>query len=167
MLCFCVSNRNCRPRYACFPAALEAKSLRPARTLGTDYTPVYLTRTISYFTVPYARTNAYYNSFFPHMLHIWNSLPISVVCAPSSLMFKKVNCRTFSSLGSCTGLTYSLLTLSYVHLINLFNYFIVYFILSMFLYSCATHFINPFILGTHLISSLRYCVSCIIAYKLS
>ena len=44
MLCFCVSNRNCRPRYACFPAALETKSLRPARTLGTDYTPVYLTR---------------------------------------------------------------------------------------------------------------------------
>ena len=44
----------------------------------------------------------------------------------------------FSSLGSCTGLTYSLLTLSYVYLIYLFNYFIVYFILSMFLYSCAT-----------------------------
>ena len=42
MLCFCVSNRNCRPRCACFRAALEAKSLRPARTLGTDYTPVYL-----------------------------------------------------------------------------------------------------------------------------
>ena len=50
----------------------------------------YNMRTISYFTVPYARTNAYYNSFFPHMLRIWNSLPISVVCAPSSLMFKKV-----------------------------------------------------------------------------
>ena len=50
----------------------------------------YNMRTISYFTVPYARTNAYYNSFFPHMLCIWNSLPISVVCAPSSLMFKKV-----------------------------------------------------------------------------
>ena len=43
MLCFCVSNRNCRPRCACFPAALEAKSLRPARTLGMDYTHVYLT----------------------------------------------------------------------------------------------------------------------------
>ena len=84
-----------------------------------------------------------------------------------ALCLRKLYCRTFSSLGSCTGLTYSLLTLSYVHLIYLFNYFIVYFILSMFLYSCATHFINPFILGTHLISSLRYCVSCIIAYKLS
>ena len=83
------------------------------------------------------------------------------------LCLRKLYCRTFSSLGSCTGLTYSLLTLSYVHLIYLFNYFIVYFILSMFLYSCATHFLNPFILGTHLISSLRYCVSCIIAYKLS
>ena len=43
MLCFCVSNRNCRPRCASFRAALEAKSLRPARTQGTDYTPVYLT----------------------------------------------------------------------------------------------------------------------------
>ena len=42
MLCFCVSNRNW-PRCACFRAALEAKSLRPARTLGTDYTLVYLT----------------------------------------------------------------------------------------------------------------------------
>ena len=50
----------------------------------------YNMQTISYFTVPYARTNAYYNSFFPHMLRIWNSLPISVVCAPSSLMFEKV-----------------------------------------------------------------------------
>ena len=56
-----------------------------------------------------------------------------------ALCLRKLYCRTlFSSLGSCTGLTYSLLTLSYVHLINLFNYFIVYFILSMFLYSCAT-----------------------------
>ena len=44
----------------------------------------------SYFTVPYARTNAYYNNFFPHMLRIWNSLPISVVCAPSSLMLKVI-----------------------------------------------------------------------------
>ena len=43
MLCFCVSNRNCRPRCASFRVALEAKSLQPARTLGTDYTPVYLT----------------------------------------------------------------------------------------------------------------------------
>ena len=84
-----------------------------------------------------------------------------------ALCLRKLYCRTFSSLGSCTGLTYSLLTLSYVHLIYLFNYFIVYFILSMFLYNCATLFLNPFILGTHLISSLRYCVSCIIAYKLS
>ena len=57
----------------------------------------YNMRNFSYFTVPYARTNAYYNFFFPHMLRIWNSLPISVVCAPSSLMFKKV---IFSSLGS-------------------------------------------------------------------
>ena len=44
MLSFCVWNRNCRPRCSCFRAALEAKSLRPARTQGTDYTPVYLTR---------------------------------------------------------------------------------------------------------------------------
>ena len=50
----------------------------------------YNMQNFSYFTVPYARTNAYYNSFFPHMLRIWNSLPISVVCAPRSLMFKKV-----------------------------------------------------------------------------
>ena len=41
---FCVSNTNCRPRCASFPAALEAKSLRPSHTQGTDYTPVYLTR---------------------------------------------------------------------------------------------------------------------------
>ena len=33
----------CRPRCASFRASLEAKSLRPARTLGTHYTPVYLT----------------------------------------------------------------------------------------------------------------------------
>ena len=44
MLSFCVSNRNCRPRCASFRATLEAKSLRPALTQGTDYTPVYLTR---------------------------------------------------------------------------------------------------------------------------
>ena len=44
MLCFCVSNKNCRPRCTSFRAALEAKSLRPARTQGTDYTPVYLMR---------------------------------------------------------------------------------------------------------------------------
>ena len=44
MLCFCVSNRNCRPRCASFWAALEAKSLRPAPTQGTAYTPVYLTQ---------------------------------------------------------------------------------------------------------------------------
>ena len=43
MLCFCVSNRNFRPRCAPFRAALEAKSLQPALTQGTDYTPVYLT----------------------------------------------------------------------------------------------------------------------------
>ena len=43
MPCFCVSNRNCMPRCASFRAALEAKSLRPARTQGMDYTPVCLT----------------------------------------------------------------------------------------------------------------------------
>ena len=37
MLYFCVSNTNCRPRCASFGAALEAKSFRPDRTLGTDY----------------------------------------------------------------------------------------------------------------------------------
>ena len=35
---------------------------------------IYDTRNISYFSVPYARTNAYYYSFFPHMLRFWNSL---------------------------------------------------------------------------------------------
>ena len=50
----------------------------------------YNMRNLTYFTVPYARTNAYYNSFFPHMLRIWNRLPLTVVCAPSSFVFKKV-----------------------------------------------------------------------------
>ena len=47
----------------------------------------YNMRTFSYFTVPYARTNTYYNPFFPHMHRFWNSLPTSVVCGPSSLIF--------------------------------------------------------------------------------
>ena len=39
------------------------------------------------FSVPYARTNAYYYFFFPHMLHFWNSLPPTVAQAPSSSVF--------------------------------------------------------------------------------
>ena len=72
----------------------------------------------------------------------------------------------FSSLGSCTGLIYSLLTLSYV---TSFIFLITLLFILFCLCSCIAvlHFLNPFILGTHLISSLRYCVSCIIAYKLS
>ena len=38
----------------------------------------YDTCNCSYFSVPYARTNAYYYSFFPHMLGFWNSLPINI-----------------------------------------------------------------------------------------
>ena len=60
----------------------------------------YDMRTFSYFTVPFARTITYYNSFFPHMLHFWNSLPTSVVCAPSSYI---VVC-----LGSCIVLAFAI-----------------------------------------------------------
>ena len=42
MLCFCVSNKNCRPRCTSFRAALEAKSFRPARTLGTRAAEILL-----------------------------------------------------------------------------------------------------------------------------
>jgi len=50
----------------------------------------YDTRNISYFSVPYARTNAYYNSFFPHMLRFWNSLPPTLAHAPSTSVFKRL-----------------------------------------------------------------------------
>ena len=98
----------------------------------------YNMRTISYFTVPYARTNAYYNSFFHTCSAFGIVYQYLLYVHQVALCLRKLYCRKFSSLGSCTGLTYSLLTLSYVHLINLFNSFIVYFIPSMFLYSCAT-----------------------------
>ena len=50
----------------------------------------YDTRNISYFSVPYARTNAYYYSFFPHMLRFWNSLPPTLAHAPSTSVFKRL-----------------------------------------------------------------------------
>ena len=50
----------------------------------------YDTRNCSYFSVPYARTNAYYYSFFPHMLRFWNSLPPTVAQALSSSAFKRL-----------------------------------------------------------------------------
>ena len=37
---------------------------------------------------PFARTNSYYNSFLPHAIFHWNSLPNPVVCAISIREFK-------------------------------------------------------------------------------
>ena len=42
------------------------------------------------FSVPYARTNAYYYSFSQRMLRFWNSLPPTVAHAPSSSVFKRL-----------------------------------------------------------------------------
>ena len=109
----------------------------------------YNMQNFSYFTVPYARTKLMLTIIL--FFHTCSAFGIVyqylLYVHQVALCLRKLYCRTFSSLGSCTGLTYSLLTLSYVHLIYLFNYLIVYFILSMFLYSCATHFLNPFIFG--------------------
>ena len=49
----------------------------------------YDIRNCYYFSVPYARTNAYYYSFF-HTLHFWNSLPPTVAHAPSTSVFKRL-----------------------------------------------------------------------------
>ena len=37
---------------------------------------------------PFARTNSYYNSFLPHAIFHWNSLPNPVLCATSIREFK-------------------------------------------------------------------------------
>ena len=37
---------------------------------------------------PFARTNTYHHSFFPSIISLWNSLPQSVVSAPSVQSFK-------------------------------------------------------------------------------
>ena len=39
--------------------------------------------------------------FFPHILHFWNNLPLSVVCTKNIL--RKLYCRTFSKKGSVDG----------------------------------------------------------------
>ena len=38
---------------------------------------------------PFARTNTYHHSFFPSIISLWNSLPKSVVSAPSVQSFKR------------------------------------------------------------------------------
>ena len=54
-----------------------------------------MTRNCSYFSVPYARTNAYYYSFSPHMLCFWNSLPSTLAQAPE--VFKRLLCLRFTN----------------------------------------------------------------------
>ena len=56
--------------------------IEPAPTTDHD------TRNCSYFSVPYARTNAYYYSFFPHVMFL--ELPPTVAQAPSSSVFKRL-----------------------------------------------------------------------------
>ena len=38
---------------------------------------------------PFARTSLYQSSFFISCTHLWNCLPDSIVCAPSTLSFKQ------------------------------------------------------------------------------
>jgi hypothetical protein len=38
---------------------------------------------------PFAHTNTYHHSFFPSIISLWNSLPKSVVSAPSVPVFKR------------------------------------------------------------------------------
>ena len=58
--------------------------------LVSRYLPLPYTfrRSKSYFSIPFARTNFVYHSFFLSAFHFYNSLPPSIVSLPSVVLFK-------------------------------------------------------------------------------
>jgi hypothetical protein len=90
--------------------------------------------------LPFARTTAYMNSFFPRVISFWNSLPSSLHSTASFSEFKhSVLCLAMSCLLLLViGLLYMCTYLSIIFVLYVVvNCYWVHFLLALLCYSCA------------------------------